>query len=162
SESPRPEIEYLVDKRGKDFDKKRAIRHFVRSWENGFFLRKPYPGFHPGIYRERCGILELGCNPLAHYLRSGMPSGPWEYEVLRPPARSSHAGVRDNLSVALHLHVFYSDLLPAILERLNCNRVRPDLFITVTSESDADIAREVTSRYTGRVIDIQVVPNCGR
>ncbi len=162
SESPRLEIDYLVGPRGKGFDKKRAIRHFVRSWENGFFLRKPYPGFHPGVYRERCGIMDLGCNPFAHYLRFGMPSGPWDYDVLIPPADSSNKKVPDNSSVALHLHVFYADLLPDIFERLNCNRIRPDLFVTVTSETDAVCVREFAGGYEGKVIDVQIVSNCGR
>ena len=158
SESPLPIMDYLVGTRGKDFEKNKAIRHFVRSWKNGFFLRKPYPGFHPGIYRERCGILDQSGNPFAHYLRAGKPSGPWEYEVLHP---SSDAKVRNNVSAVLHVHAFYPDLFPTILERLQCNRIRPDLFVTVTSELDAAKVGEISRAYTGKV-DIQVVRNIGR
>src|SRR5205085_415942 len=106
AENPRLNIGYLVGFRGREFERQRAIRHFVRSWEIGFFLRKPYPGFHPGIYLEQCGIRKLDSNPLAHYMRSGSPAGPWDYEILFPPENSLPDESVEPVSAALHVHVF--------------------------------------------------------
>ncbi|HLQ76047.1 MAG TPA: rhamnan synthesis F family protein, partial [Terriglobia bacterium] len=138
------------------------IRAFVRSWASGYSLRKPFPGFHPGIYLEKCGIPGLDCDPLAHYVRAGSPAGPWSYEVLGPSSRSNEIPVPTSSSVALHLHVFYPDLAPIIMERLNDNRVRPDLFISVPSEAVRKEIEYVARVYKGLTIQIQVVPNRGR
>jgi lipopolysaccharide biosynthesis protein len=67
------------------------------------------------------------------------------------------------LRIALHLHVYYLDLLPEMLKRLNGNQVRPDLFVSVPTESARDEAQKLLSEtYSGDVIEIQIVPNCGR
>ncbi len=43
--------------------------------------------------------------------------------------QAEREGLGDGLRVALHLHVFYPDQLPGIVERLNLNASAPDLFI---------------------------------
>ena len=73
--------------------------------------------------------------------------------------------VRDlpaNESVALHLHVFYPDLLPDIMSRLSSNRCRPDLLVSVTSEEARDLVARHLESYEGKVAAIEVVPNRGR
>jgi len=153
---------YLMGPFVKHIERSEAIRAFVRSWASGFSLRKPYPGFHPGIYLEQRGTGNLGPNPLAHYMRSGSPTGPWSYEVIRPSTDNKQGLNLSGISAALHLHVFYPDLAPTILQRLNANRVRPDLFISVPSESIRKEIECIASSYDGRAIEIQVVPNRGR
>jgi hypothetical protein len=138
-----------------------AVRLHVRSWASGIRRRKPFPGFHPGIYLEQHGVVAERADPTADYIREGRPDGPWNFTVI------DHTGgeVRDlpkNESVALHLHIFYPELLPDIMARLSCNQCRPDLLISVTSEDARDLAAPHLKGYEGNVAAIEVVPNRGR
>jgi len=160
--NPRIDLGYLIGPFQTNIERADAIRAFVRSWASGFSFRKPYPGFHPGIYLEQCGISNLGSNPLAHFMRAGSPVGPWSYEVIRPSTESKHLQNLSGISAALHIHAFYPDLVPIILESLNANRVRPDLFISVPSERIRKEIEDVARTYAGRTIEIQIVPNRGR
>jgi lipopolysaccharide biosynthesis protein len=67
-----------------------------------------------------------------------------------------------NDSVALHLHVFYPDLLPDIMSRLSCNRSRPDLLVSVASAEARDVVARCLESYEGKVAALEVVPNRGR
>lgn len=136
-----------------------AIRGYVRAWACGIGRRKAFPGFHPGIYLEQHGIQTAGADPLADFLRSGQPEGPWLLPVITP---QSTVVEHDEVKIALHLHVYYPELLSEILARLLQNKIRPDLFVSVPSEQ---VHQDVTSQlanYSGRVIAIKTVPNRGR
>jgi glycosyltransferase involved in cell wall biosynthesis len=161
AQNPLLDLNYLAGPFAKEIGMERAIRKFVRSWQNGFFLRKPYAGFHPGIYLEQCGDSNLDANPLADYMRAGSPDGPWCYEVIDPSLKSIEETTA-RVSVALHLHIFYPELAPIIIQRLNANRMRPDLFISVPSEIARNKLEEMLLVYEGKTVDIQVVPNRGR
>lgn len=139
-----------------------AIRYYVRMWASGVIgRRKPFPGFHPGIFLEQHELRESGCDPFANYLRAGQPAGPWRYDVIT--SEGTAQPLPPELRIALHLHVYYPDLLPEMLKRLNGNQVRPDLFVSVPTESVRDEVQSVLlQRYSGKVIEIKVVPNCGR
>ena len=58
------------------------VRFYVRAWASGINRRKPFPGFHPGIYLEQHGVAIQGADPFADYLRAGRPEGPWNYPVI--------------------------------------------------------------------------------
>ena len=138
-----------------------AVRLHVRSWASGVRRRKPFPGFHPGVYLEQHGVAVEGSDPTADYIRAGRPDGRWNSTVISVGV----GGVRDlpaNESVALHLHVFYPDLLPDIMSRLSSNRCRPDLFVSVTSEEAQDLVARHLEKYEGKVAATEVVPNRGR
>ncbi|MFZ5880404.1 MAG: rhamnan synthesis F family protein [Chloroflexota bacterium] len=138
-----------------------AVGYYVRMWACGIDRRKLFPGFHPGIYAERHGLDDPQADPLADYLRAGQPSGPWRYDVI--PSNAEVRALPPEFRAALHLHVFYADLLPDILERLNANQVRPDLFVSVPTEAlRAEVQAELAQKYPGRVVDVKVVPNRGR
>lgn len=133
---------------------------YLRSWATGIDLRKPFAGFHPGIYREfkQCGDA-LALDPLAHFLHAGQPDGPWKFEVIRD---EDPILVRDEkLRVALHIHAYFADMLPPLLSALDGNESRPDLFISVSHEKAREEVREYLKAYQSRV-EIQVVPNVGR
>ena len=138
-----------------------AVRLHVRSWASGIYRRKPFPGFHPGVYLEQHGVAVAGADPTADFIRAGTPDGPWNCTVI-----SGGVGdVRDlppNHSVALHLHVFYPDLLPDIMSRLSRNRCRPDLFVSVVSDEARDLVARHLESYEGKVAALEVVPNRGR
>jgi glycosyltransferase involved in cell wall biosynthesis len=138
-----------------------AVRLHVRSWASGIRRRKPFPGFHPGIYLEQHGVAMESSDPTADYIRAGKPDGPWNAIVIE----SGGSGARDlpaNQSVALHVHVFYPDLLAEIMTRLSCNTTRPDLLVSVTSEESRTLVARQLEDYDGKVAAIEVVPNRGR
>ncbi len=138
-----------------------AVRVFVRSWASGVDRRKPFPGFHPGIYADSHGVSQPGANPLAAYIEAGKPEGPWVCELIQPPASSS-GDISKPLRTALHVHVFFVELFTDILERLEGQPLALDLLISVPT---ADVAREVealTNGYANGTVDIRIVPNRGR
>jgi glycosyltransferase involved in cell wall biosynthesis len=138
-----------------------AIRYYVRSWASGIRRRKLFPGFHPGIFMEQHGLSESGGDPLADYLRAGQPSGEWRVEVITSEGTAQI--LPPEVRIALHLHVYSMGLLPEILKRLNGNRIRPDLFISVPAESVRNQIQSVLLHsYSGKVIEIKVVPERGR
>jgi glycosyltransferase involved in cell wall biosynthesis len=141
-----------------------CVKNFVRESAGGENLRCPFPGFHPGIYRNANPELNDPpfVNPFAHYLRNGQPPGPWLLDIIRPehptPVQSP-LGPR----TALHLHIYYPDLTEEMFRPLIANHgTRPDLFVTVSSDEGL---REVTERAAGLCVSIKeivVVPNRGR
>jgi len=137
------------------------VHVYVRSWASGIDRRKPFPGFHPGIYVERHGVAARGTDPLADYVRAGRPDGPWNYPVIVTGATKKQ-DLPDNQRVALHLHVYYPELLPEITSRLSLNRICPDLFVSIANEKARASVVDALNDYQGRVVDIQLVPNRGR
>ena len=136
------------------------VREYVRSWATGIGRRKPFAGFNPEVYRDFHGGSLLKSDPLAHYIRSGCPQGPWLYPVIRNT--DLPLPVANSVRIALHLHVYYPDLLPLIIERLQNNIVRPDLFVSVPSEKCLEEVSRQLAGYNGKVISIEIVPNRGR
>ncbi len=136
-----------------------AIRWYVRSWAAGVERRKFIPGFHPGIYCEQHGVGTPGSDPLADYLRAGQPKGPWNFALIT--ANEEVKPLPAGLRIGLHIHAYYPELFPEILRRLERNRVRPDLLISVTSESARQEVATQLGSYEGQA-DIRVVPNRGR
>ncbi|OEU68012.1 MAG: hypothetical protein BA863_19105, partial [Desulfovibrio sp. S3730MH75] len=137
------------------------VRAYVRGWASGIDRRKPFPGFHPGIYLEQHGVATQGADPFADYLRAERPDGPWHYPVIIV-GKTKEKDLPDNQRVALHLHVYYPELLPEITVRLAHNKICPDLFVSVTNEEACDFVVSELKDYKGRVVDIQLVPNRGR
>ncbi|MFC5526994.1 rhamnan synthesis F family protein [Rhodanobacter ginsengisoli] len=133
---------------------------YVRSWGAGISRRKPFPGFHPGIYAERHGVEKPGLDPLASYVRAGLPEGPWRFEIIS--SEDVPGKTLGEVRVALHLHVYYPDLLGEILERLSMNVTRPDLFVSVPNEKVAAVVRKMVRKYTKQLVRIEIVPNVGR
>lgn len=136
-----------------------VARLFVRTWASGLGPRKPFPGFHPGIYREHLG-LPTSQNPLAHYLLQGRPAGPWTTRVIS--SGDPQQPLPPNSSVALHLHAHYPEGLEAILEALHYNTLRPDVLLTVSRPDLVEEAVQMFRRYPGRLAAIEVFPNLGR
>jgi glycosyltransferase involved in cell wall biosynthesis len=150
-----------------------AIHAFLARWSsvglithpatNGLF-RRPCAGFHPQIYAyEHRNLFDVSrVNPLAHFIRSGKPAGPWSHEVIaadsddEPPARAS------TMRVALHGHFYYPHLAADLLARLATSAHHCDLFLTTDDEAKADwLVRTARSYMRGRV-SVFVVPNRGR
>ncbi|MFC3110338.1 rhamnan synthesis F family protein [Undibacterium arcticum] len=137
------------------------VREYVRAWASGISRRKPLPGFHPGVYLEQHGLVNQGADPFADYLRAGRPAGPWDNPVI-VAGDTKGTDLPANQRVALHVHVYYPDLLPEIMTRLSRNRICPDLFVSITDEKARESVVSELKNYKGQVVDIQLVPNRGR
>lgn len=139
----------------------KKIRRYLHTWASGMVRRKPLPGFHPGIYREQHGLMLPRANPFADYLRAEKPKGPWLYPVI-DPAKTNEKDLPAHQRVALHLHVYYPELLPEIMSRLSRNRIRPDLFVSICNEKERLRVASELKAYPGKIADIRPVPNRGR
>jgi glycosyltransferase involved in cell wall biosynthesis len=132
---------------------------YVRNWASGLSLRKPFPGFHPGIYREQHGLTSPDSDPLADYLRQGRPKGPWLLPLITPvtPASPVH-GQR----IALHIHAFYPDLVAPILDAIGQNQTPIDLLVSVVDEGIRQQLTPLLQDYQGGLVEVRIVPNRGR
>jgi len=134
-------------------------QRYLLAWRSNIHARKPFPGFHPGIYRERELPQGSRRDPLAHWQEHGRPAGPWQLPLITPetpPATPPGPG-----EVALHLHVFYPELLAPMLERLSHNRLQPDLFLSYCQpELEPAIRRSLEQHHLNA--SLHPVPNRGR
>jgi glycosyltransferase involved in cell wall biosynthesis len=134
-------------------------QRYLLSWRCNLQPRKPFAGFHPGIYRE-CALPQGSRrDPLAHWQERQRPPGPWQVPVIRPGPRPT--GLPDASQVALHIHVFYPELLAPMLELLAHNQVLPDLFLTF-SNPDLEPAIRLALRRGPWPASLHPVPNRGR
>lgn len=142
---------------------RQAIRAFVRTWQVGLQLRKPFPGFHPGIYKDLHGISVLGMNPLADFILNNKPEGEWLSELIQPqsslPVRFANTS---GLRMALHVHVFFVDLFQDLFARIEAQHLPLHLLISVPSQETAERVASIVSGYAGGDVDIRIVPNRGR
>jgi glycosyltransferase involved in cell wall biosynthesis len=148
-----------------------AIRQFLASWAavttsakpaRNIHFRRPCAGFHPQIYaHENSGGYDTAMvNPLAHFVRSGEPDGPWRHEVITPDRNTP--GNAAALRVGLHAHFYYPELASDFLGKLLCNRSRCDLLLSTDTLAKATALRSATMGYRRGEVTIRVVPNRGR
>ncbi|WP_081596645.1 rhamnan synthesis F family protein [Pseudomonas nitroreducens] len=155
-----PRLDFILPPDLAEMDRSRALRLYTRSWASGIGCRKPFPGFHPGIYLQEHKLLGSGIDPLADFIRANRPEGPWLLPVLTPQTPAE--ALPSTLRVALHVHAYYPDMLPEILERLTFNDVLPDLYISVPSEEAQRQVSKLLKDFEGHFIKVEVVPNKGR
>jgi len=141
-------------------NKTQAIADYTASWRTGVNRRKPFAGFHPGIYAEVCQLTD--CDPLAHFITSGKPTGPRTTKTISPGLIRGFMRHRSRLNAALHLHLFYSDMADELVRRIKVSRSSPDLFISVPTHQDLEAASRKFALFTDRKVEIRVVPNIGR
>jgi hypothetical protein len=151
-------------------EKAKAIMDYLVASRNGMPRgrqnpgapqRRPMLGFHPLIYAAECMEYNetAGEDPLAHYLRAGMPDGPWKHAVIRAHRPASPAG--GGQRILIHAHFHYPDLLEGFLHRLRSNTATADLFLTTTSETKASDIRQLLKAENVKSRTV-VVPNRGR
>ena len=133
---------------------------YMRTCRADVWGRKPMPGFHPGVYRDIHGVCDERANSFADYIRAGLPKGPWALPVIRNTDVCQE--VAGQPRIALHLHVFYEELLGEIIERLLVNNIRPDLFVSIPKEQSVEEYKKKFVNYPGQVVAIEAVPNRGR
>lgn len=133
------------------------IERYLRHWHSGIEPRKPCPGFHPALYAAH-HALGADEEPFSHYLAHHQPAGPWQQAVVQGLDPDT---VLPSAAVALHIHAYYIELLAPLIERIEYNSLRPDLFISVANAQAAAQAQQLTQHYAARVV-VRVVPNRGR
>lgn len=138
------------------------IRRFVRSWASGISRRKPFPGFHPGVFAEQCSNDLEGRDPTAMFLEQGMPDGPWTHPVISPNGKPDATSGTSNTRCALHLHLHYADMAKQFLASLQRNERTVDLLISVPDENAQTEVAKQFGAYAGKVLDVLVCPNKGR
>ncbi|AEM49290.1 Rhamnan synthesis F [Acidithiobacillus ferrivorans SS3] len=151
--------DYALQPNSTVAEAKEAALLYVRSWASGVSLRKPFPGFHPGIYKELHGLTRPDTDPLADYLRQCRPEGPWLLPLITPATASRPA---QGQRIALHIHAFYPDLVAPILDTLGQNHTPIDLLVSVVNEEDRQRLTSLFQSYRGGRVEIRAVPNRGR
>ena len=144
---------------GRPLGELALYQRYILSWRGNIRIRKPFPGFHPGIYREKQLPAGSRRDPLAHWIEQGRPTGPWQPPLIEPGAPL--AALPEPGQVALHIHVFYPELLEPILQRLAHNRLQPDLFLSYSDSALESAIRQSLSDHQQQA-SLHPVPNRGR
>lgn len=136
------------------------ILFFLGSWRRGLHLRKPFAGFNPDAYRRHQG-LKITRDPTLDYLKSGCPGGPWNTQIISPEQKKDF-GAKPFPKTALHIHVFYLDLLDDMLSRLSHNESRPEIFLTHPSFVSRDAINRLLGSHDMNASVITLKENRGR
>jgi glycosyltransferase involved in cell wall biosynthesis len=137
-----------------------GVKAYMALWSTGLDHRKPFAGFHPGIYAERNGVSQR--DPLAEYIRKGKPVGPWVQEVISPERVTDEDLKKTLVPTALHLHLYYPEMADSILARVVRCKSRPDLLISVGDQESLIEVEQSLRKYELQAARIAIVPNRGR
>jgi hypothetical protein len=116
------------------------------------------PGLHPEIYRLKAGV-PWSDNPNARFLEDGKPEGPWQYPLVDLDTRLP---VGSQPSAALHIHVYYTDLLPEIFSAILANEYIPEIFVTTVDETRRAEIVAIAAEFGITIKQILVIENRGR
>ena len=130
------------------------------SWQNEIWPKRPCLGLHPGIYKENMKDKLNGQDPFVHYLQSNSPSGIWRQKLIT--ASISQKEILNQIDCALHIHIYYEYQVKEILERINYNLIKPDLYISCNKASSVNEIQQKVEDAGLELKDIQVTPNRGR
>lgn len=128
----------------------------------GTFMRRPLEGFNPLIYARESPDFDPQSleDPLAHFARTGRPSGRWTHRVITPSANGAVSIAP--LKIAVHGHFHYPELLPEFIRRLNKNKNSFDLFLTTTAQAKASEIAKTVAKFDLKNVEIAVGGNRGR
>ncbi len=149
------------------FTREEAVRMHVRKAASGQeanqYCRRPALGFVPQTYADHHPALETSPypNPLAHWIRTGKPEGPWTHPVL-VPSTDMPKGQGDRLRAALHIHLHYPELAEDLLAHLSVNAAKLDLFVSTTSDAKAEDLRQRFADWGRGAVVVESCPNRGR
>ena len=133
---------------------------YVMETRAGTVIRKPAVGFNPLVYRERLGLDRL-IDPLLHH-HSTPGAGQYHAPAVISPASGASSPEPASLKSALHIHAFYVDLLPDILDRLLQNTFQVDLYITVDTPEKMKQVTDLLSTRATETATVSVRSNQGR
>lgn len=120
------------------------------GWSKGYYNKKVKPGFHQGIYRE-LNNLDGMMLPIFDYVKKNEPQGKWITNLIDNHYKESIS--IESLKVAMHIHVFYPELLEEILKKIRINKKLPDIYISTDSTSKLSLIKKIISkfRYNGSI-----------
>ena len=170
---PTFDLDFIVEPDSPAITRDQAIRVFLaraaalgtgKHPSTNFYYRRPCPGFHPQIYAlENSNRYDTAVvNPLAHFIRSGKPDGPWKHSVVTPANIDGQVVREANLRTALHVHFHYPELYTDFQEKLSSNQSRCDLLLSTNNKRKAEILRRAVTNYGGGKAIVRIVPNRGR
>lgn len=137
---------------------------YLEAWRAGDGLRKPFPGFHPGIYRDHHP--DLKGDPTVEFIHQGRHEGAWKTEVMEEAELKVKSGKvakwNPDIRAALHLHLHYPEQAGGLFSALKAAHLKPDLFISVTSDEGKGIVKRLLEKYGLECREIAVFPNRGR
>ena len=142
----REERNYLLASKSHNFSycfdidaknsKNNYIDHYLRTWKTGIGTRKPFPGFHPGIYKEyNMKTQDKEGLPL----HSKRKPAVMDNKLITP---STSKASSYNKKVGIHIHVCYISLVEEIFKAISQNSVQMDIYITIDSLKNADILEQ--------------------
>lgn len=133
---------------------------------SNFDQRSPSPKFDALRYaRQYWRGLDDRAIPLLHYLIHGQDGGAQRTDVAdrrREEIPTNTAFPEFNPRLAIHVHLYYLDALPALEARLSAFPAPVDLFVSVPDEAPvAEIEARIRRLIRGN-LSIERVPNRGR
>jgi len=135
----------------KDADE--AVRRYVRSWSRGILRRKPFPGFDPSLYQVLNADAVGQQDPLAHFLRSGRPQGPWNQTHIDWGKPHSALGGR---TVLLYLSVQLPEDLLSILDKITVSGIRVTVTVLTRDEATRLALHKVLETERNITLDVRV------
>ena len=140
--------------------KQAGTEQYLLAWRSEIWPRKPFPGFHPGIYREHQLEGSRCPDPLVHYIKAGRPEGSWQSPLITPASPATYGASIPK--TALHIHVHYPDLLAELLKALNLNTLRPDLFLSCNNQEASAGLKDQVVAFGFKLKELVITPNRGR
>ncbi len=142
------------------FKNRNAVKHYLLKWRCEVWPQKPFPGFHPGIYRDLAMAGVVTGDPLVHYLQANRPVGPWNTTLITPSNNVLNG--LENPKTAIHIHAHYPEILDKILESIQYNRLKPDLFISISDKNISERVKDLVNKSDLKLKLLIEVPNRGR
>ncbi len=133
---------------------------FIRSWASGSLRKmKSESGFHPGIASEESGFVLEPIETIYEIANGTSDTVNHDSISIREFTKPSSV---PSARTAIHVHAFYTQLVEDIFQRISKNDMKPDLFVTVSSEDDRSKVAEVAKRARLEPLEIIISPNSGR
>ena len=177
------DVEFYISKYLDDEDSIDPIQDYLNEgWKQG---RNPSPDFNTDYYlNTNPDLMNVDINPYYHYLLYGAnegraPASLSRYNV-KPQLLDVHknipticlpvstgktdfVGQSEQISIAIHLHVYYLEGLETALEYLSLVPGNVSLFITTNTENKVGFINSLINEINLNChVEVQVVPNRGR
>lgn len=130
-----------------------AIRRYVRSWTRGVLRRKLFPGFDPRVYQDMNASAMGAQDPLAHFLNSGRPEGPWNWLNL---SWKGHSSISADSKSLIFISLRSADSIGKIVKLLVKKLAQIDVVILAPNELAALTMKERLQKERYSVLNILV------
>jgi predicted HAD superfamily hydrolase len=167
-------LHHYPDVRIADID---ALMHFIKmGWKE---YRNPSEAFNTRYYlAQNSDVENANINPLVHYIKHGQKEGRSTFEKRKQYQSNRKKTIRflnldptididKNIEIigkiAVHIHIYYENLIDEFASYLKQMPLYYDLFISVTNDNALAICEEKFSDLPFLLkLDIKQVPNRGR